>query len=76
MKFRITRTSDWVRNDAPCDGAFLDGTTPHGEKKWAIEIPDLESLVKLSDDCAIIVNTATPYTDNLPSIEIYDDYRE
>ena len=77
MKFRIYRTSDWVRNDAPCVDATLDSTTPHGEKNWAIEITDLDALLKLCGaEGEVIVKSPCPYTDNLPCIEIYDDYRE
>ena len=42
---------------------------------WIIEINTLEELIKLSSECRIIVGPISE-THNLPTIEIYDDYRE
>lgn len=61
MKFNVTRTSDW-------------------EYREQVNINTLEELMKFADDNGEII--ITPYnpvvnvTGGLPSIEIYDDWRE
>lgn len=78
MKFRIERTSDCRNEASPCEGAYIDAKG-NGWKvyKWAIDINSLEDLMKLTENEGdIIVSAPNEKTDNHPSIEIYDDYRE
>jgi len=71
MKFTIERTSDWGGEQAPCQAAQRDGDY------WVIEIETLEDLLKLRDETGddLIVGRAYAAKD-MPSIEIYDTYRE
>lgn len=89
MKYRIRRTSDYQGKKPPVDGATDMGpkTTYKDEieeKWWTIDIPNLVTFA----DCfgKIIVyagnseETRHDQDDNvdqaLPTVEIYDDYRE
>ena len=78
MKFRIKRTSDVPMEAQPCEGAYIDAKGKKWEVyKWAIDINSLEDLMKLTEKVGdIIVSPPHEETDNHPSIEIYDDYRE
>lgn len=86
MKFKIFRTSDF-REGKPCEGSeYYEGPVEMHialltnkayqvqDTYWHIEINTLEELLKLCRDNGgrIIVDT----TDEMPDIEIYDDYRE
>ena len=76
MKFRVSRTSDWAGDNEPCKGSFVEENTNYGTK-WAIELADLDALIDLcKKEGYIIVKGECPATDGLPSLEIYDDYRE
>ena len=73
MRFRITRTSDW--KNCPCREAVFNMET----QEYNIEINTLEELVAFAKKYGKLVF----YDDNfygkekdIPSIEIYDDYRE
>ena len=62
----------------PCEGAYIDAKG-NGWRvyEWAIDINSLEDLMKLTEnEGALIVSAPNEETDNHPSIEIYDDYRE
>ncbi len=74
MEFHITRTSD-VYNDTkpkPCDGAYLKNNI------WCIKITSLEKLLQLSkqEGELVIENDGFHNSQGIPSIEIYDDWRE
>lgn len=57
---------------------------PHDEKIWYIEVKDLDELLQLIDNYGRVVimqpardvDGQITYPDHLPSIEIYDTYRE
>jgi hypothetical protein len=84
MKFRIKRTSQSCFCESkPCDGAYIDKFEPdsrdshYDQRWWAIEIESLDDLLALAEkEGEIIVKAPSKYTDDLPEIEIYDDYRE
>ena len=77
MKFRVSRTSDRSAELPPCDGAYLDVRGHERTNKWAIEIDSLESFIKLINIVGeIVVCFPCKYNDFLPSIEIYDTFRE
>lgn len=88
MKFIVSRTGQSSRDtSAPCEGAVREQITRRylhsgelGERiteEWVTEIDDLVALMAFCDahgEC--IIDSGSTYSDNLPSIEIYDDYRE
>ena len=85
MKFRIRRTSrSSFSKEKPCEDAYLDKFVPDtnddyfDQSYWAIDIESIEDLLALAEKEKeeIIVKAPCEYTDNLPEIEIYDDYRE
>ena len=78
MKFRVIRTSDWMYKDAPCEGAVIDHVNKYGDNVWTIEIADLTALLDLcaKEVTSVVVSGPCGVSDNLPTIEIYDDYRE
>lgn len=67
MKFKITRTSTYMRDSAPNERAKRES------EGWSIEINDLSDLLELSknEKQPLIV-----WAGENPEIEIYDDYRE
>ena len=70
MKFSITRTSlqGWSnRMEQPHRDAIEDG------EGWFIEADSIEELLKYADPL-IVIHDFGP--GNIPSLEIYDDYRE
>lgn len=85
VKFEVTKTSV-CGEDRPCDDERLRLETVNinggKEKKdlvqknrWVIEIDGLQDLLKFiseNEDLAVI----TVAGEDMPSIEIYDDYRE
>lgn len=84
MKFRVRRTSrSSFSKEKPCEDAYLDKFVPDtndnyfDQSYWAIDIDSLDALLALSEkEGEIIVSAPCEYTDNLPEIEIYDDFRE
>ncbi len=88
MRFLVSRSSyNWSGppNDKPCDDAFLIsvpqrpflGRPRPDADEWVVDIRDLEHLVQLTKDVgAVIVTTDGCAEGRLPSLEIYDDYRE
>lgn len=85
MKFRIKRTSESSFCERkPCEGAYVDrfeadkNDRLYDQRWWAIDIESLDDLLALAEKEReeIIVKAPSEYTDNLPEIEIYDDYRE
>ena len=81
MKFRITRTSDWSNEKSPCEGAYLDKIeyegTSYEYRHWAIDISSLEELIALRDKVEeALVLEKEDDEHGLPSIDIYDYYRE
>jgi hypothetical protein len=69
MKFIVCRTSIWsAKWDTvqPCPGAVHES-----ERRWTIEIADLDALMAFSREYGNLVLSEAP-----PAIEIYDYYRE
>ena len=77
MKFQIERTSDWIGEKLPCEGAVLmrKGTSII-DPVYIIDIASLEDLVKLMEKEGEIIIKAGYKGVELPVIEIYDTYRE
>ena len=77
MKFQIERTSDWIGEKLPCDGAVLmrKGTSII-DPVYIIDIASLEDLVKLMEKEGEIIIKEGYKGVELPVIEIYDTYRE
>ena len=75
MKFEIYRTSDWCRENPPCEGARLvrAGSAVHSAV-YEIEIETLEQLLELMQAVESPIIIMGNYDE--PTIEIYDDYRE
>lgn len=69
MEFEITRTSDYLDRNKPCDKAYLAGENEWGNI-YKIKIDTLKDLISLIDDVGRII-----IKQDL-SIEIYDDWRE
>lgn len=82
MKFRIEKTSDpSFKNKRPISRARLDKreTDWRGRSKnhWSVEVNTLEELMRMvKRKGSIIVHSPSGDKDGLPSLEIYDDYRE
>ena len=78
MKFIIERTSCYSGSEQPCEGASIfSHDDKWDETKWSIEINSLEDLMALAGkEGELIVAAPCEATYNLPSIEIYDTYRE
>lgn len=78
MIFDISRTSNCAHKVPPCKEAYLSENPewPNKDfKQWLIEINSLEELINLSksEDDELVINSNG---NHLPSIEIYDGYRE
>lgn len=80
MLFQVTRTSHWS-DEKPCEDCFPIKLKLNSEDVyrdcWGIELNTIEELMKFKDsvDEALILRTSY-VDDNIPCIEIYDDYRE
>lgn len=75
MKFRIIRTStkyDGEDMQNPHPLAYRDETDEYGTPLWAIEFEDLNKLMNFIKGIKIVID----YRENIPEIEIYDDWRE
>ena len=78
MIFTIERTGGAYGNpEAPCDGATLlreSESAGHTHRVWTIELRSLEDLM------ALVTMIGEPiiiqHDDDMPELEIYDDYRE
>lgn len=70
MEFEITRTSDYLDKNKPCDKAYLAGEDEWGNI-YKIKIDTLEDLISLMEE----VGEKLILKQDL-SIEIYDDWRE
>ena len=73
MRFRIKRTSD--RKNCPCRESVFNRET----QEYNIEINTLEELVAFSEKYGELILKDDNYYGKekyIPSIEIYDDYRE
>lgn len=77
MRFQIERTSDWIGEKSPCEGAVLmrKGTSIV-DPVYIIDIASLEDLVKLMEKEGEIIIKEGYKGVELPVIEIYDTYRE
>ncbi len=77
MRFQIERTSDWIGEKPPCEGAVLmrKGTSIV-DPVYIIDIASLEDLVKLMEKEGEIIIKEGYKGVELPVIEIYDTYRE
>lgn len=69
MKFEVTRTSTWFEEDIRCEEARQE------EFGWVVEINTLEEIIEFIKKYGRIVLDADK-KDELPKIEIYDDWRE
>lgn len=77
MKFQIERTSDWIGEKLPCEGAVLmKAGTSTTDPVYTIDIESVEDLVKLMEKEGEIIIKANYKDGGLPVIEIYDTYRE
>ena len=81
MKFRVSRTSNYRADEKPCEKAY--GGTPMKDDEhklvWFIDIGSLEELLLLREELRedLIIGIAWEEELNqMPEIEIYDDYRE
>ena len=73
MRFSITRTSDW--QNCPCRESVFNRET----QEYNIEINTLEELVAFAKKYGdLVLKDDNDYgkEKDIPSIEIYDDYRE
>lgn len=83
MKFIIERVSDFCNIEKPCNNAVLKRRkkTNYGgnyRNKWVIEINDVKDLlmiIKETDESLIISKNDYVFND-MPLIQIYDDYIE
>ena len=77
MKFQIERTSDWIGEKLPCEGAVLmkEGTSTT-DPVYTIDIESVEDLVELMKREGEIIIKESYEDGELPVIEIYDTYRE
>ena len=79
MKFRIHRTSN---DSKPIAGAHtVEIERPHWkyhQTMYVIEVDTIEELMDIvnREESPIIVFPADEFHNNLPSLEIHDDYRE
>jgi hypothetical protein len=72
MKYRVIRTSLWD-NGLPCSGATLEYV--NGSFVHTITLNDLDALMAfVRENGKCIIFNSNPNL--LPTIEIYDDYRE
>ena len=77
MKFEIERTSDWIGEKLPCEGAVLmKAGTSTTDPVYTIDIESVEDLVKLMEKEGEIIIKANYEDGEPPVIEIYDTYRE
>ena len=79
MKFEARRTSIWSQDEDPhFPGAYAESClrTYGGEmghvQRWFVDVDTVEQLVELATDRGLIIGSG----DELPSLEIYDDWRE
>lgn len=76
MTFRITRTSDaYCDEKAPCKNAQFAWSISYANI-WEIEIKSLDDLMELISETNKGLIIFGPTETGLPTIEIYDDYRE
>ena len=77
MKFEVTRTSTWFNEDIRCEEARQEEfvCNEHLYKRWVVEINTLEEIIEFIKKYGNIVLDADK-KDELPKIEIYDDWRE
>lgn len=75
MKFGITKTSDYLGSESPCENAKYIGTNDWNEKEWEIEFESLEQLIEFVSGLKnkkIVLST----NNSRQHIEIYDTWRE
>ena len=78
MKFTISRSSDLIMPEKPCEEAVLsEQKTLFNTNIWEIEINSLEELLKLKQKVGFPIIVSDPYhVDGQQELEIYDAYRE
>ena len=82
IKFRVRRTSDWYGEEKPCEKAEIDAIEEENDDwkkvKYYVEIQTINDLFNIIEETGhgIIISRACQNSDNLPEIEIYDEYRE
>ncbi len=78
MRFNVERTSNTCGEVSPCDGA-IEISSQHLYddvycREWEIEIATLDDLMALHRAHGkLVIKT---HQSEMPTIEIYDDYRE
>jgi len=71
IKFLVSRTSDWRQENAPCEGVIKE------KNGWTIELSSIQSLLDFIEQEGFKVIITPSWSKNeMPEIEIYDDYRE
>lgn len=82
MKFHIYRTSaSFLNQEKPCPRAYGGERNKLGRRNWFIDIDTIDQLMELLDEIGVdLIISRTLRQDflrqDLPEIEIYDDYRE
>lgn len=74
MKFQVVRTSQWLsEKKSPCQEAIYDKE----KEMWIIEFNTLNDLLSFTKENGDYIVLSTPTEDGeIPTVEIYDDYRE
>jgi len=81
--FRIKRSSDPWERKKPCEEAFQMEVPPissiwdkkknrAGHPEWFVEVDDILEFARKYDGCIVDFASGT----EIPTLEIYDDYRE
>lgn len=71
MEFEIERTSDYLKENQPCDKAYIADKDDWNRPIYKIKIDSLEELISFMNE----VGESLIIKQDL-SIEIYDDWRE
>lgn len=83
MKFEISRVSEW-HDKSPCEEAYSQEVEffayegePNPQTVWFIDINTLEELMAFCTKYGdLVLRPSTWRIADVPSLEIYDDYRE
>jgi len=81
--FRVKRSSDPWEKRKPCEEAFQMEVPPissiwdkkknrAGHLEWFVKVDDILEFARKQDGCIVDFENAT----KIPTLEIYDDYRE
>lgn len=77
MKFIIYRTSNMVptKEAKPCEEATLDREV-NRMATWTVEIESIEALCAFCNKYGDVIIHPKEEDEEIPSLEIYDSYRE